>query len=484
MQNEQQKLVSSQYVRLNERYKAFWPQSNWPSYRDIEEHCGKRKGDVEPMSEDDYSTLKKGARVQYHVAVTFVDYLYLKYQHRVSIRDVFLWDHPAPPWTSFVSDIISEAKRYMRGKTFTVRNEQFIDEGNEENELAAIAEQYLMVNNAYFGMVDPRKIHELQEMGLKALGWKSVGQLAAWLTTMCDKEPLSVMYGCHKDRAERTGATIAFPLTKEGFDGLLEGRIGLQRLGPNHLVSPSKYIFLYALIESEWAEKQARRANRRLLLWQCAYFTRGIERPVVLAPMSVPQYEKELELLGYRDTGVVIRGTTYKLLKLEHPDESGTREGAVRFAYNMQMKVLRQFQDANKELWKHGIHRKMRLSEQERMVLVCNSPDFKINRIDELVTYYLMGRELKNRNFAALGLPALEKLLEGKCQHHSKGHLEACMTIVSNSIERWPAPYTLDKNDRKRPEGWFGLEDGTTVWLPKAIMAWEEIGRALKVPLF
>jgi hypothetical protein len=196
------------------------------------------------------------------------------------------------------------------------------------------------------------------EQGLRIGGW-SLAEFSSWLLAMQEAEPRCLMFGVCK--GIRVGAPIVVPLTKTAYYQLAEGSLSHKDVKPEHVCSPSRYIWIVAIGEpTTWSglkSTEIARAQTRCLMYQLAYFSRSKEtrRPLILTGCCSPHMVRRCAGLGFRPNGKIICGSDkLELMTLWPPEEYEVRPPfRDRFAYwYMNSVILKLFRHVNKKRWR------------------------------------------------------------------------------------------------------------------------------------
>jgi hypothetical protein len=334
--------------------------NGWPKPAALRTFCLKRFGIAITNIEKQRAAAARGEPVTRLYGTALVEYVNAKWNYAADANEALLpaqahagadggWEN----WHS-VLDVVTDR--------FTDCAEMYLH--NPSEDLPRIADVVLHNAGEILAPPGPRMTREEYiAHGERVMQCKKPDYIA-WLKRIRESQERSVLYVVHPEQKDGEtvykpiGVSIIVPLNDTGYKEFTMGAINYFGVGPEHIASPSKHLFIATLYRfpeaSHLSVKELSAAEINCTLYQCAYFTRGIRpfRPSFCTFAAIPQYIERLTRLGFRNNGHVMPGYDAPIMTMaHHKDPGGSAKWKLWARYNMLRLALIVYRRANRDQW-------------------------------------------------------------------------------------------------------------------------------------
>jgi hypothetical protein len=198
-----------------------------------------------------------------------------------------------------------------------------------------------------------------------SMGWTSRDHYERWLLSLLDAQYRSLMFpvvrvgGDGTEEWRRVGVSVMVPLSESAFLRMVAGELNDQDLTAKELQSPTRYIYIHAMIDDDRLPPgvtalQRAAAEAQCFMYQLAYFTRGIKpfNPVLVTIVTCRLFEERLRRQHFREVGKCLRGTKARIVQFPLRTAKGKLHLSDLPAYELWRLGLRVIQKVNAPIWR------------------------------------------------------------------------------------------------------------------------------------
>lgn len=185
---------------------------------------------------------------------------------------------------------------------------------------------------------------------------RTEGQYTSWIRRFLETPGYRRTFMFYLRRDRRVGMIGVFPLKQAVWERMAAGEIFDGELTPDDLQYTSRYLYNHGMSDAErvpMRDHERTFAQTRCIMYQYAYYTRGIEpfRPMILSPACCDYYRTLLGRHGYRPNGHTMKGTDTPMMVYAHKKDGGSRLRRHQIAYDLHMVIARRLQKDNRKQW-------------------------------------------------------------------------------------------------------------------------------------